>query len=134
MRKYIKGIGHFGLSVADLEESVAFYGELLGLALSEKREKDAFFSVGEAHVLAIIQYPGGRQRFDEEMRPKHRGKAFTHFGFFADSQEAVFTMEALLRNAGVEIVQPAYNRRDGASLYFLDPNGYTLEFLYYSAP
>ena len=31
------------------------------------------------------------------------------------------------------IVKEAYERWDGASLYFLDPNGYTLEFIYFDA-
>ncbi len=126
---FIKGICHFGLSVADLEESIAFYSEVLGLEMSERREKDAFFRVGQSDVFALIQYPGDRARFDAEMRPKNRGKAFTHFGLAAESIEAVFAFEAYLRERGVEIVKAAYERWDGASLYFLDPNGYTLEFI-----
>lgn len=128
----IKGICHFGLSVADLDESVRFYSEVLGLEISERREKDAFFLVGEDDVLALIQYPGGAERFDAEMRPKNRGKAFTHFGLTADSMQAVFEFQEQLRECGVKIVKEAYERWDGGSLYFLDPNGYTLEFIFFS--
>lgn len=132
MNCFIKGIGHFGLSVSDLDESIRFYTEVLGLEMSERREKDAFFRVGTDDVLALIQYPGGAARFDTEMRPKNRGKAFTHFGLMAESVESVFGFQKYLEASGVEIVKEAYERWDGASVYFLDPNGYTLEFIYFA--
>lgn len=128
---YIKGIGHFGLSVADLDTSVKFYEEVLGLTLSTLRERDAFFSAGEQDVLALIQYPGGASAFDAEMRPKKRGKAFTHFGLEADSVQAVFDFQKQLQQSGVKIIKEAYERWDGASFYFMDPNGYTLEYIYF---
>ena len=82
-------------------------------------------------MLALIQCPGGAERFDAGMRPKNWGKAFTHFGLTAESTEAVFEFQELLKAHGVKIVKEAYERWDGASLYFLDPNGYTLEFIYF---
>ncbi len=129
---YIKGICHFGLSVSDLEESIRFYTEVLGLQMTERREQDAFFQIGGDAVLALIQYPWDKERFDVEMRPKNRGKAFTHFGLTAESTEAVYEFQEHLRDHGVKIVKEAYERWDGASLYFLDPNGYTLEFIYFA--
>jgi catechol 2,3-dioxygenase-like lactoylglutathione lyase family enzyme len=132
MSGFVEGICHFGLSVADLEESIRFYTSVLGLPVSERREKDAFLPVGSGDVLALIQYPGGRERFDDEMRPKNRGKAFTHFGFKAGSAQAVFDFQEKLRELDVRIVKEAYERWDGASVYFLDPNGYTLEFIYFN--
>lgn len=131
MKEFIKGIGHFGLSVSDLDESILFYSSVLGLEMSERREKDAFFNVGEGDVLALIQYPGGADRFDAEMRTRNKGKAFTHFGLMADSVPSVFEFQEHLQRCSVEIVKAAYERWDGASVYFLDPNGYTLEFIFY---
>jgi catechol 2,3-dioxygenase len=132
MNDFIKGICHFGLSVSDLDESVRFYAEVLGLEMSECREKDAFFPIGEDDVLALIQYPGGAARFDDEMRPRNWGKAFTHFGLAAESVAAVFAFQEYLKDQDVKIVKEAYERWDGASLYFLDPNGYTLEYIYFN--
>ena len=132
MSEFIQGISHFGLSVADLDASIRFYTEVLGLNASERREKDAFFRVGTDDVLALIQYPGGVDKFDVDMRPNRKGKAFTHFGLTAESVESVFMFQEKLKASGVEIVKEAYERWDGASVYFLDPNGYTLEFIYYT--
>ena len=128
---FIKGICHFGLSVSDLDTSVRFYTDVLGLEMSERREQDAFFPIG-SDVLALIQYPWDVVRFDEEMRPQHFGKAFTHFGLSADSVGAVFEFQEHLKAHGVKVVKEAYERWDGASLYFLDPNGYTLEYIYFN--
>lgn len=131
MSTLITGINHFGLSVGDLEESITFYTEILGLEISEKRENDCFFKLGEKDVMAVIQFPGGKDSFNESMKPKRQGKAYTHFGFQAPSIEAVFMMQQKLEEAGVTVLTKAYERWDGASVYFLDPNGYTLEYIYF---
>ncbi len=127
----VKGINHFGLSVADLDESINFYCEVLNLKISEKREYDCFFKVGDSSVFALIQYPGGKEAFDEDMRPVKKGKAFTHFGFQAPSVKEVFKLQKYLEEQKIEITKKAYERWDGASVYFTDPNGYTLEFIYF---
>ncbi|VGO17516.1 Glutathione transferase FosA [Pontiella desulfatans] len=132
MDNFIKGICHFGLSVSDLDESIRFYTEVLGLTMGERREKDAFFPIGTDDVLALIQYPWGAKRFDEEFRLKYHGKTFTHFGLAAGSAQEVFAFQEHLKANNVQIVKEAYERWDGASLYFLDPNGYTIEYIYFN--
>ena len=131
MDNWITGAGHFGISVADLAESIDFYQNILGLKVSLKREKDAFIPIGKEDVLALLQFPGGKEAFDKEYRLKYKGKAFTHFGLTAPSVQAVFDFQEKLRNAEVEIIKEAYERWDGASFYFLDPNGHTLEYIYF---
>ena len=131
MDNWITGAGHFGISVADLDESIDFYQNILGLKVSLKREKDAFIPIGKEDVLALLQFPGGKEAFDKEYRLKYKGKAFTHFGLTAPSVQAVFDFQEKLRNSEVEIIKEAYERWDGASFYFLDPNGHTLEYIYF---
>ena len=132
MSAIIGGINHFALSVGDLKESIAFYTEILGLEICEQRENDCFLKVGEKDVMALIQFPEGRFAYEGTLKPKRTGKSYTHFGFEAPSIEAVYRMERKLYDAGVKIVTKAYERWDGASLYFLDPNGYTIEYLYFA--
>ena len=131
MDNWITGAGHFGISVADLDESIDFYQNILGLKVRLIREKHAFIPIGKEDVLALLQFPGGKEAFDKEYRLKYKGKAFTHFGLTAPSVQAVFDFQEKLRNAEVEIIKEAYERWDGASFYFLDPNGHTLEYIYF---
>ena len=105
MDNWITGAGHFGISVADLDESIDFYQNILGLKVSLKREKDAFIPIGKEDVLALLQFPGGKEAFDKEYRLKYKGKAFTHFGLTAPSVQAVFDFQEKLRNAEVEIIK-----------------------------
>jgi catechol 2,3-dioxygenase-like lactoylglutathione lyase family enzyme len=131
MSEWFTGAGHIGISVADLDESIEFYEDVLGLKVSTKREKDAFIPLGDSDVLALLQYPGGKEVFNQEARPRYKGKAFTHFGLSAPSVETVFEFQAHLQDKGVLIIKEAYERWDGASFYFLDPNGHTLEYIYF---
>ena len=131
MSEWVTGAGHIGISVADLDESIEFYEDVLGLKVSTKREKDAFIPLGDSDVLALLQDPGGKEVFNKEARPRYKGKAFTHFGLSAPSVEAVFEFQAHLQDKGVLIIKEAYERWDGASFYFLDPNGHTLEYIYF---
>ena len=126
----IVGINHFALAVANLDESCQFYEKILNLKLIEKRKNDAFIEAGKNCVLALLQYPEGANSFKQNYQPTKTGKAFTHFGFKAECVEDVFSMEKHLIENNVSIIKNAYQRWDGASIYFLDPNNYTLEFLY----
>ena len=66
MSEWVTGAGHIGISVADLDESIEFYEDVLGLKVSTKREKDAFIPLGDSDVLALLQYPGGKEVFNQE--------------------------------------------------------------------
>ena len=129
---HVSGINHFGLSVGDLEESIHFYQDILELEISLKRETDCFFTIGKDSVFALLQYPGGHESFNSEMRPTRKGKAFTHFGFQAPDMISVFELQHKLEQRGIEITKKAYERWDGGSVYFTDPNGYTIEFIYFN--
>ena len=122
---------HVNLVSKNVDELNDFYQNILGLKVSLKREKDAFIPIGKEDVLALLQFPGGKEAFDKEYRPKYKGKAFTHFGLTAPSVQAVFDFQEKLKNAEVKIIKEAYERWDGASFYFLDPNGHTLEYIYF---
>ena len=39
MSEWVTGAGHIGISVADLDESIEFYEDVLGLKVSTKRER-----------------------------------------------------------------------------------------------
>jgi len=78
-------------------------------------------------VLALLAAPKG---YPYAALRKLQGKKFSHFGFQAKSEKQVFTFTKFLRERKIKIIEGPYRRSDGASVYFLDPNGYTLEFFY----
>jgi lactoylglutathione lyase len=48
----IEGVSHFGIQVADLDRSVAFYGDLLGLEMIARWVRD------QPYIQELVGYPG----------------------------------------------------------------------------
>src|SRR6476646_10135023 len=48
----VEGVSHFGIQVADLERSVAFYRDLLGLELVTRWVRD------QEYIQELVGYPG----------------------------------------------------------------------------
>lgn len=141
----ITGIHHTSFTVADMERSLAFYRELLGLEVVFDQEGTAEYLAritgfpgarlrivhlklpqGSDHVLELMQYrePVGRP---VEVRTCDPGSA--HLCFFTDNiwadYERLVARGVRVRSEPVPIT--AGRNRGGWSLYFLDPDGITLE-------
>ena len=94
------GINHVALEVGDVEEALAFYGQIFEFSLRGRVHGAAFIDIGDQ----FIALSEGRAQ------PPDRAR---HFGLVVDDKEA--TRQALI-DAGVEL-QP------GRGLDFLDPWG-----------
>jgi lactoylglutathione lyase len=147
----INGIWHTGLHVADLDRSIAFYRDVLGLTLVHVQEQanaytrslvgypDAQLRVAQfavdgerpgvsSHDLELVEYvvPRGAAQDPARHRP---GSA--HLAFVVEDLDAEY---ARLTEAGVRFVSPP-NRIDagvnkgGAACYLLDPDDITLELV-----
>lgn len=127
MKTFIRGIDHLAITVRNLEESETFYTQILGGRTIWKNATNCFLQFGAKDVLALLAAPEGHP-FDE--LEKLQGKKFSHFGFQADSEKEVRDFADYLKTHGVRIIEGPYTRSDGASVYFLDPNGYTLEYFW----
>jgi catechol 2,3-dioxygenase-like lactoylglutathione lyase family enzyme len=130
-KNFIYGLSHQAINVKSFEISKKFYCEVLGLKVLYEDAAHVFLKVGEADqfgILALLIYPlEGPAPVD----PKERqGNKYNHFGFRAKSDAEVFDFAEHLRGSGVKIIKGPYTRKDGSSVYFLDPDGYTLEYLY----
>jgi lactoylglutathione lyase len=99
-RPRIVGINHVALEVGDLEEALAFYGEIFDLVLRGREPGMAFVDMGDQ----FIAFSAGRTDPPDGAR---------HFGLVVDDKEAV---RAALQQAGVEI-------KPGRRLDFRDPWG-----------
>jgi methylmalonyl-CoA/ethylmalonyl-CoA epimerase len=115
-------IDHTGIAVADLEQSLAFYRDVLGLALvhretlPEQGVEAVLLDVGDSHVelIAPLGPETGVARFLEQ-----RGPGLHHVAYRVDDIEATL---ASLSAAGVRLIdeQPRTGIR-GSRVAFVHP-------------
>ena len=108
----IGGINHATLAVRDLDRSLAFYVDVLGLRAVARWDGGAYLAAGEDWI-ALILDPTTREGSLPE---------YTHLAFSVSSFEGA---SGRLVEAGVQIWQDSPT--EGDSLYFLDPDGHKLE-------
>jgi catechol-2,3-dioxygenase len=119
--------GHIGLSVTDLDRSLAFYREVLALDLmqasADGERRYAFLGAGGRLFLTLWQQSADR------FEPRQAG--LHHLAFELPTFEAVQHIEAKLRARGVsphyDGVVPHREGGDSAALFFSDPDGIRLE-------
>jgi catechol 2,3-dioxygenase-like lactoylglutathione lyase family enzyme len=130
-----KWLEHAALSVSDLDRSIAFYRDRLGLRLARVIESDAGSKLGE-----IVGIPGCRARIAhlesekgmlelfEYRKPRGRRRRRTqadiglsHIGFATADIHGEY---GRLRDAGVNFFSPPVEFRPGAWVaYFRGPDG-----------
>ncbi|WP_308798210.1 VOC family protein [Agromyces silvae] len=147
----ITGILHHGMTVSDLDRSVAWYQDALGLELVHRqRQENAYTQTlvgvpGAVLEVAQLAVPGGsgtRSSHDVELiqyvvGSTGRGEdevsdvGVAHLAFLVNDIEAaaarVVAAGGRLRNPPVEVTAGA--NRGGKACYFHDPDGNTLELM-----
>jgi hypothetical protein len=118
------------LGVSDLDESIRFYGDGLGLPLRE-REPDsdiAFFTL-EGTWLAL--YPNELLAEDATVPADGRGFSGVTIAHNVDTKAAVDEVLDEAKAAGGRVVKPAQEVFwGGYSGYFADPDGHLWEVAY----
>lgn len=109
-------LNHLTLAVSDLARSVDFYHHLLGMRLHARWDNGAYLTCGDIWICLSV---------DEARRVTSAEQSdYTHYAFSIDEGElAAFITR--LELAGV--VNWKVNKSEGASYYFLDPDGHKLE-------
>jgi predicted enzyme related to lactoylglutathione lyase len=102
------GINHVALEVGDLEEALAFYGELFDFTLRGRSSGMAFIDMGDQFI-ALAE---GRSQGPDEHR---------HFGLVVDDRT---TLRSRLEKLGAKILP-------GRGLDFLDPWGNHIQVVEY---
>ncbi len=110
----ITGVNHITLSVRDVAESFAFYTQVLGFRPVAKWPKGAYLLAGDTWLALVLD-----EHVRESILPE-----YTHIAFTVSSEDFE-RLSARVKRSGAEIWQE--NRSEGASLYFVDPNGHKLE-------
>jgi lactoylglutathione lyase len=134
-------IGHTGFVVSDMDRSLNFYRDLLGFTVVDDVQREGEYletMVGVpgarvrtvfldacGHPIELVQYLSGPA--GPVSAPSNApGKG--HLSFWTSDIEADYDY---LRTQGVEFVSsPQYGPTGGAAVYFLDPDGITLELHY----
>jgi len=107
----LQGLNHITIAVSDLDTSLWFYSQLLGMQAHARWDKGAYLSLG--HLWFCLSC--------DQVAP---AKDYSHLAFdIAEENFPAFT--AKLRQAGVK--EWKQNHSEGFSLYFLDPDGHQLE-------
>lgn len=115
--------------VDDLQKSIAFYRDGLGLALEESDEDSAIFDVDGVSLTLMNRSEFGTYVERLSHRPAARGAAETIISFFTESKGEVDAVMAQAQRAGAQIVSAS--DEDGVySGYFTDPDGHTWEVLF----
>lgn len=109
----VTGLNHLTFAVGDLERSVAFYRDVLGCELRAIWATGAYLEAGSLWLCLSLDA--------EVRRTPHADYTHAAFSVEADAFEA---LAARLRETAVIWKD---NRSEGASLYFLDPDGHRLE-------
>ena len=150
----MKGLHHVGITVKDLDASIRFYHDVLGLEFSN--EPSPWFDgeeLGEAvgvpgaalrqvslllgdTTLELLEYRSPPSETTTPLKSNSRGAS--HVAFFVDDIEAE---KAALEAKGIEFYGPVNAVDEGVLagwrwVYFNDPDGYPLELVevaYYNA-
>ena len=133
----MNGVSHLAIGVRNMERSVHFYRDLLGLELKydemqpvgglsnlyrnpEKGQRHAVhlhYGKGEnAGFLVLTEMPGGMK--GEPIKLDDVG--ISHFSWWVDDINA---MHDKLKKAGVKILVPPYKAVTGMTCLFEDPDG-----------
>jgi catechol 2,3-dioxygenase-like lactoylglutathione lyase family enzyme len=122
----LEGIDHIAITVRDVERSVAWYCELLGL---QRRHQDAWGSypamVGVGNTLVALFPAGGTP---ESQPPGTDATGLRHFAFRADRKNFAAAQDEL-RRRGISF--HFEDHRISHSIYFSDPDGHQLEITTY---
>ena len=120
-------LGHLVLKVRDIDRSLAFYTEIMGLEVSDWIDHlMVFLRAGhDHHDLALLQLPPGHSAAPEGCYP-----AVEHFSYRLETLEELEKVAAMLTARGVPIDRGIGKHGPGANsfLVFRDPDGNNVEF------
>lgn len=135
---------HTGLTVSDIDRSLAFYRDVFGFPVTEKAHHTGEVVgqitgvPGAEVVIAFVELPGHRIELLQYLKPDDRrlsdlrncDTGASHIAFEVDDLDGV--LEAI-KAGGFEAINPpvavpAGPRKGGKTVYTRDPDGVVLEF------
>ncbi|WPD23989.1 MAG: VOC family protein [Candidatus Electrothrix scaldis] len=129
-----RGINHLALVTADMEATIRFWRDLMGMRLihgfGEGDFRQYFFEIDEQSCLAFFEWDGAEPIAKKlHGQPISGPRVFDHIAFELDSQEEVWALKDKLEAAGFacsDMIDHDFIH----SVYSFDPNGIPIEFCY----
>lgn len=107
----LRGLNHITIAVSDLERSMNFYCDLLGMMPHVRWDGGAYLSLGDVWFCLSC----------DQVKP---AQDYCHIALdIAENDFNVFTERLRAEN----VIEWKQNKSEGHSLYFLDPDGHKLE-------
>ena len=132
----VTGLFHVAIKTNDLDATVKFYTEVLGLKFSHALGDDhvpstkrysphihIFFEMEDGSSIAFFECPKDPGSMKDMASPDW----IQHFAFEVESPEALMEGKRRLESKGVEVLGPV-DHGFLRSIYFFDPSGHRLEF------
>ena len=114
-------VGHVHLNVADLERSVAFYRDVLGLRVLLRLPKLAFLSAGDDPLLALDT------RTTQDQEPQVHGvTGLHHYALLHPTREALASTVSRVVGAGAMVARTA-DFTISLAVFIRDPDGNMVE-------
>jgi len=124
----IKGVSHVSLSVSDLEQSLAFYRDVLGLAVLVEPFDGLVFEGREAMLLAgriVLNLQAHAANDGSHFDPRRTG--LDHLAFHVSDQVALTAFADRLNERGVEHSEVKRVPGYGWMIELCDPDGIQIE-------
>jgi catechol 2,3-dioxygenase-like lactoylglutathione lyase family enzyme len=129
------GINHLALATGDMDGTIRFWRDLLGMrliaGLGKPGYRQYFFEVSDHDMLVFFEWPGVLPVQEKEHgRPVKGAFAFDHVSFGVASDGDLWSLKDRLAAADIwvsEVIDHGFIH----SIYAYDPNGIPVEFSYY---
>ncbi len=113
----VNGVNHITFAVSDLDISINFYSDLLGLKLVAHWDKGAYLMAGNMWIALNL----------DEKELSKRNPDYSHIAFNVLPTEYPKLKKRLMEG---DVKTFKNNTSEGNSFYFLDPDGHKLELHY----
>lgn len=112
--KSVRGINHVTFAVSNLQKSIDFYTNALGLPLVKQWDGGAYLTAGNDWICLS---PDAQARTSPH-------PDYTHMAFDVAAEDFEDIKQQCLHHGALEWKK---NKSEGNSFYFLDPDGHKLE-------
>ena len=128
------GINHLAMVTSDMEATIRFWRDLLGMplvaGLGGAAYRHYFFAISETDMIAFFEWDSAEPIPEKDHGVPVKGPvAFDHISFGVADEDALYELKSRLEAADFwasEVVDHGFIH----SLYSFDPNGIAIEFSY----